>query len=278
MYKDKQIDDINYNFDEVIRVLNARRQLLISQVNELVNKLKLELRVDEEIATKKRDEEAVVLAKVRDLQNFVFAVQEKEHKRVMTKWKELGDLEREFDKVDQAWAEQQFFIYKKFRFPDDQFKINLEAMRNFARGVGHFISEEKLDKLIEPDENDLQLPKKAQTQLKRIIWFRWGTYETYKFDARHQKWSKYDTELSQDQIPPFKHLLFASITHLPDGLGAYLTGGTDELDNCYRRALFFEKYERFKIVASMIRNRAFHCSVYLKKRNEIYVIGGNQGG
>ena len=114
--------------------------------------------------------------------------------------------------------------------------------------------------------------------MKRIIWFRWGTYETYKFDARSQQWSKYDTDLNQDQIPPFKHLLFASITHLPDGLGAYLTGGSDELDNCYRRALLFQKYERFKIVASMIRNRAFHCSVYLKKRNEVYAIGGNQGG
>lgn len=28
----------------------------------------------------------------------------------------------------------------------------------------------------------------------------------------------------------------------------------------------------------MIRNRSFHASVYHKKRNEIYVIGGNQGG
>lgn len=87
LYKDKQIDDINYNFDEVIRVLNARRHLLVSQVSELVNRLKIELRVDEEIATKKRNEEAEVLAKVRDLQNFVFAVPEKEHKRTMAKWK-----------------------------------------------------------------------------------------------------------------------------------------------------------------------------------------------
>ena len=67
LYRDKQIDDINYNFDEVIRVLNARRELLTAQVVELVNRLKVELRVDQEIATQKRDAEAEVLAKVRDL-------------------------------------------------------------------------------------------------------------------------------------------------------------------------------------------------------------------
>ena len=69
----------------------------------------------------------------------------------MCKWKRLGELDRDFEAVDAAWEEQRFYVYKKFRFPTDHFKINLEAMRNFARGVGHFISEAKLKKIIEPE-------------------------------------------------------------------------------------------------------------------------------
>ena len=57
-----------------------------------------------------------------------------------------------------------------------------------------------------------------------------------------------------------------------------MSGGCDEYNNFYRRVLFYKKYEKYEIVASMIRNRSFHASVYHKKRNEIYVIGGNQGG
>ena len=86
LYRYKQIDEINYSFDEIIKVLNARRELLIHQVSELVNKLKLELRVDTEMGEKKRDQEGEILQKVRDLQEFVFAVEEKEHKRAMAKW------------------------------------------------------------------------------------------------------------------------------------------------------------------------------------------------
>ena len=61
LYRDKQIDEINYSFDEIIKVLNARRELLVHQVSELVNKLKLELRVDTEMGEKKRDQEGEIL-------------------------------------------------------------------------------------------------------------------------------------------------------------------------------------------------------------------------
>ena len=63
----------------------------------------------------------------------------------------MSEYERDFDKIDFAWRDQRFYIYDHFRFPDDQLKINLDAMRNFARGVGHFISQSKLDKILEPE-------------------------------------------------------------------------------------------------------------------------------
>jgi hypothetical protein len=96
VYRDKQVDDINFCFDELITILNARRDFLIGQVSDMITKLKVELRVDEEFAVRKRDEEATVLERVRDLQNFVFAVTEKEDKRVMVKWKDLDEKEKEF--------------------------------------------------------------------------------------------------------------------------------------------------------------------------------------
>jgi hypothetical protein len=56
---------------------------------------------------------------VRSLQNFVFAVEAKVHKRVLVKWRELVGLERKFDSIDAAWHNKQFFVYKGFRFPDE---------------------------------------------------------------------------------------------------------------------------------------------------------------
>lgn len=79
--------------------------MLIDQVTDLVNKLKIELDVDTKVAEKKRDEEGEVLKNIRNLQNFVFAVSEKINKRVMCKWKRLGELDLDFDAVDAAWEE-----------------------------------------------------------------------------------------------------------------------------------------------------------------------------
>ena len=69
----------------------------------------------------------------------------------MVKYNALEDVEKEFELVDGAWQYQKFYIYEQFRFPDDQFKINLDSIRNFARGVGHFINEKKLEKILEPE-------------------------------------------------------------------------------------------------------------------------------
>lgn len=105
LYREKQVDDINYNFDAIVDTLNARRDLLIGQVTEMVNKLKLDLRVDTEMAEKKRDAEGEILKKVRELQEFIFAVEAKEHKRAMVKWKHMTEYERDFDKIDFAWRD-----------------------------------------------------------------------------------------------------------------------------------------------------------------------------
>lgn len=66
--------------------------------------------------------------------------------------------------------------------------------------------------------------------------------------------------------------------HLDQGKGVYLTGGSDEYDNFYRRVLYFKDYESFEIVSDMIHPRGNHCSVYIKKRHQIFVFGGSQGG
>ena len=110
LYREKQVDDIDFNFDAVIETLNARRALLISQVTDEVTKLKLDLRVDTEMAEQKRDAEGEILKKVRELHAFVFAVEAKEAKRAMVKWRHLTEYERDFDKVDAAWRDQRFFI------------------------------------------------------------------------------------------------------------------------------------------------------------------------
>jgi hypothetical protein len=64
----------------------------------------------------------------------------------------------------------------------------------------------------------------------------------------------YDITENQEKVPPFKHLFFSSIVHASDGLGCYLTGGADEFSNFYRRVLFFDKYESYKIITNMIKN------------------------
>ena len=63
----KQIEDINYNFDEVIKVLNARREIMLTQVRGLVEKLRESLADDITQAEIKRDEEGDLLNKIRSL-------------------------------------------------------------------------------------------------------------------------------------------------------------------------------------------------------------------
>ena len=75
--------------------------------------------VDRHLIKEKKDQEEEILNKVRHLNNFVFAVPNKEHKRVMAKWSKLCTLEREFEKIDEKWANQQFYIYKGFKFPEN---------------------------------------------------------------------------------------------------------------------------------------------------------------
>lgn len=62
------------------------------------------------------------------------------------------------------------------------------------------------------------------------------------------------------------------------GQGAYITGGCDDQGNYYRRVLFFKDYESYEIVNDMIMNRGNHCSVFVKRLNALYVMGGNKGG
>jgi hypothetical protein len=73
--------------------------------------LKEELRVDEEFVTRKRDAEGTVLTKIRHLQDFVFAVESKVHKRVLQSWNSLEEQEKAFELVDGAWQDQKFYIY-----------------------------------------------------------------------------------------------------------------------------------------------------------------------
>ena len=60
--------------------------------------------------------------------------------------------------------DQKFYVYEQFKFPDDQFKINLDAIRNFARGVGHFINEKKLNLILDPDPGTV-----ATVAVKKVV-------------------------------------------------------------------------------------------------------------
>lgn len=195
----------------------------------------------------------------------------------------MREYERDFDRVDFAWRNHRFHIYEQFRFPEEKLQLNLDAMRTFARGVGHFMTTARRDQILRPEPVKAENPRASGLALppkpkKKIVWFRWGTRETYRFDARDFVWVKYDPELKPFQPPPFDHLYFSSVAHLTDGRGAYVTGGSDELGNYYRRVLYFKDYESYEIVADMIRNRGNHCSAYIKKRNVLFVFGGNAGG
>ena len=75
--------------------------------------------VDRSLIKQKREEEQEILKSIVRLNNFVFAVTAKEDKRVMAKWKNLCQLERDFETVDARWADQKFYIYAGFRFPEN---------------------------------------------------------------------------------------------------------------------------------------------------------------
>ena len=151
LYLEKQMIDIKHNFEQVINVLEGRKELLLAQVKSMVDALNVELEEDRQKAEIKKAAEGELMTKVRQLQGFVFAVEKKEHKRCMVKYKDVCEYEREFDRIDNAWTGHEFFVFARFRYPDDQFVMNLAAIRNFARGVGHFISEVKLARILERD-------------------------------------------------------------------------------------------------------------------------------
>ena len=68
----------------------------------------------------------------------------------MVKWKNLCEFEKDFDRVDFGWREHRFYVNDKFKFPDERLHLNLDAMRSFANGVGHFITASKFDSIIKP--------------------------------------------------------------------------------------------------------------------------------
>ena len=116
--------------------------------------MKKQLNVDFALITKKKDSESDILIKVRQLNEYCNAVPEKENKRNMNKWKPLCNLEREFEKLDQKWEHTKYFIYQDFKFPDDQFSIDLDAVRDYTRSVGHYIDKWKFEALMEPSNTE----------------------------------------------------------------------------------------------------------------------------
>lgn len=92
---------------------------MLNQVNSLVENLKEKLAHDQNRAEVKRDDEGDLMKNIRSLQNFVFAVDIKEHKRAMVKYRSLAELERRFERLDAQWVDYKFFVWNKFRYPDD---------------------------------------------------------------------------------------------------------------------------------------------------------------
>lgn len=103
LYGDIQKDEINYSFNELVKALTRRRDFLVSQVDDVVTQMKKNLHIDHGLITKKVEAEKALIAKVRHLNDFCFAVAEKVNKRVMCKWKPLCELERAFERLDKQW-------------------------------------------------------------------------------------------------------------------------------------------------------------------------------
>ena len=70
----------------------------------------------------------------------------------MVKHHDICEFERNFERIDNSWNGHEFFVFSRFRYPDESFVMNLNAIRNFARGIGHFISEVKLARILERDQ------------------------------------------------------------------------------------------------------------------------------
>lgn len=79
----------------------------------------------------------------------------------MQKWKTLCNLERDFEKCDKKWEHTQYFVYQDFKFPDDQFSINLEDNREYVRTIGHYIDKWKFEALMEPGKIESLRTKEA---------------------------------------------------------------------------------------------------------------------
>jgi hypothetical protein len=93
----------------------------------------------------------------------------------------------------------------------------------------------------------------------------------FKFSKDAECWEKLDSQ------PSKRFLYFSSISHLPNGKGCFILGGSDYDDNYYTTTLEFQNYSKFIERKSMINPRAFFSSVYCNLNNSIYVFGGNNG-
>ena len=107
----------------------------------------------------------------------------------------------------------------------------------------------------------------------KVYWLKWNTTQVLKWDFFTKRWSP------QNQIKPAKQnfLFFSSVAHLPKGLGMFVLGGSDQMDNFSRRVTLFSKYERFLEKPMMLMKRAFFASIFCISDSCLYAIGGNDG-
>ena len=91
----------------------------------------------------------------------------------------------------------------------------------------------------------------------QIHWFKWDSTDVYKLDPSDGSWIQ-RTEVKMAS----KFLFFSSVCHVPEDLGCFIIGGSDNEDNYSKRTQYFCKYTIFLEKAPMINKRAFFPSVF----------------
>ena len=104
-----------------------------------------------------------------------------------------------------------------------------------------------------------------------MYWFRWDTFEVWKYDFVEDKF------MLMQWRPPGKFLFFSAVCHLPNGMGCFILGGSDFEDNYSKKSLFFKRYSLFVEKPPMNQKRAFFAALYCAIDSSVYCFGGTDG-
>eukprot|EP00347_Sterkiella_histriomuscorum_P015425 403357073 len=256
-YKEQNIEMINFMFSQLFIELETRKQQLIEQIENVVRDIDCSLKSDRIVISDKEQKQNGWLNLTKEIQRKIYEDQEqnRENIRVLIEWENINKLETDLSQF-QNQNQNKFLASQVYETPRSTFKLDLGK---FNKQVNQLQQQ--------PDRPTSNM----RTAQKKIIWFKWGSYEAFKFDAKNDRWNKIEAK------PINPYLYFSSIVHLTNQRGALMIGGSDEDANYYRRVVHFENYQIFKDKAPMISKRAFFCSLHCQCTDQVFAFGGNDG-